>query len=530
VTLRGDRRAWWVVLAALPVVGYGLGWGVDRDVTIAAGDRILRGDWPHRDYWTIYAPGGALAVAATFAVLGRELIAVHAVAVAAAALACGAFYRLLVAVGVRARAGLVATAVFALAIWTPSPPLDSYAFARLLLLLGLERVVAVLRGGGPRVALVAGLVFGSLAWFKHDVAAYAAAGSALAVGFARLPGASRVLGRFAVGCALPVVPGMVWLAWLGGAAAWHDLIVFPASDFVAVRAEPFPALLPPLRTWLASLGGPLEPRAVGHAALAFATWGQAVLPALLFALWGAQALARRHAPALEWLPVACLPFFWAAAHVQQNTHLASMGILSALLAALWWPRERLPLLRGALAALLALLAASFLAGSGVQFARMQLEQRSARPLELPGTAGVRVPAQQAAAYQAIVSRVRRETSRDEPLYVALARHDAVVIGDPSFYFLADRPAATAYHELHPGVVDRLEVQRQIIDALEAQRVRFVVRWRFGWPDERLDAILAHRQRHLPELGARELDDYLRDHFEEVVRSGEYDLLRRRESP
>jgi hypothetical protein len=116
---------------------------------------------------------------------------------------------------------------------------------------------------------------------------------------------------------------------------------------------------------------------------------------------------------------------------------------------------------------------------------------------------------------------------DEPIHVALGRHDAIVIGDPRFYFLADRPAATRYHELHPGVVDRAAAQLEIIESLEKRGVRAVVVWNFGWPAAKLDAILAERRRALPDIGAPLLDRYLAERFERIARFGEYDVRWRR---
>jgi len=316
---------------------------------------------------------------------------------------------------------------------------------------------------------------------------------------------------------------------IGGEAAWQSLLLFPATDFASVRGEPYPRLLRPLSVgwdgagW-SSLAGL---HALGRGVLALANWGQAVVPELLLVGWLVQAVARRRAWRGEWLAVACLPLFWAAAHVQQNTHLSSMGILCAVLLVQWLGREPRGFVRGALLAVAVALAASFVAPSAVAFARMTLEQRDGVALDLPGARGIRVSRRQAAVYQAIVPRLRREVPVGEAIHVSVARHDAVIIGDPRFYFLADRAAATRYHELHPGVVDRDDVQREMIDAIERAGVRFVVRWRFGWSDSRLDEILARRRRDLPAIGARTLDDYLDRHFEVVERQGEFDLLRRR---
>ena len=112
-----------VFAAAVPLLMYGLGWGLGVDVALVGGDRMLRGDMPYRDFWTLYAPGSSAAVAAVFWLLGRELIAVHAVAALTSAAACAAFFGLLRAAGLARVPSLTASGVFALAVWTPAPTL-----------------------------------------------------------------------------------------------------------------------------------------------------------------------------------------------------------------------------------------------------------------------------------------------------------------------------------------------------------------------------------------------------------------------
>ena len=55
----------------------------------------------------------------------------------------------------------------------------------------------------------------------------------------------------------------------------------------------------------------------------------------------------------------------------------------------------------------------------------------------------------------------------EPLFAGLLRHDNVFANDVSIYFLADRPIATRYHELHPGVTTTQAVQEEMVAELQA---------------------------------------------------------------
>ena len=516
-----------VFAGSLPLLVIGLGWGLDVDVSVVGGDRVLRGEWPYRDFWTLYAPGSSAAVAATFAIFGRELIAVHAVAAVVAAAACSAFFGLMRTAGLRQWPAIAACVLFALAVWTPSPSLDSYAIPRLLLIVGWERVLRALRDadGGP--LLGAGLAFGAAALFKHDVAAYAALGSGLAILLAGRPARGAAVARLAAGSACFVAPALVALAVVAGTDAWRDLVVFPLREFAAVRGEAYPGWLPPVEQVASVLVEPGDLRQAYRVASALAEWGQAIAPQALMCLWLVHALVRRSVSAQGWLAIVCLPLFWAAAHVQQNTHLFSMGVLCCVLVVELWGRERAAAPRAAFAAFLALLVASFLAAAGLRFARMSLEQPGARELGLPGTSGIRLPARQAAVIAPIVGLLRERVPAEEPIHVGLGRHDAIVIGDPTFYFLADRPVATRYHELHPGVVDRSLVQQEIVESLERRGVRAIVVWNFGWTDAKLDAILAERRLVRPDIGALLLDRHLAERFERIARFGEYDLLWRR---
>ena len=60
------RLVWWLVLTALGVglahggwllsTGRGLGNVYDEGVMASGADRVLRGEAPYRDFWTVYAP------------------------------------------------------------------------------------------------------------------------------------------------------------------------------------------------------------------------------------------------------------------------------------------------------------------------------------------------------------------------------------------------------------------------------------------------------------------------------------------
>jgi hypothetical protein len=385
----------------------------------------------------------------------------------------------------------------------------------------------------------AGSALGLAAWFKHDVAAYCAVACAV-VPFAcrhRTPpddAAWRRLARMALAAIAVAAPVFALIACFGGADAWRDLIVFPAGDFRAVRSQAYPAPLPAwsaIEPWFSDLSSLTKAR---DAIAAASVWSLCLAPELAFVA-GVVWLAREHrklgtvAFASAVLALAMLPPYWAAAHVQQNTHLISMAIASLLLCVLAWralePSRRFA--RNAFAAIACFHAAGLLLNPSQDVYMFATLLRRSEPLGVPGAAFVRVSPKQHDVDSAIVAFVCANTREGEPIHVGVARHDAVVIGTPRFYFLCDRPPATRYQELHPGIADRVDIQREMIADLDAKQVRCAILWRFGWPEDVLDGILRRRMERVPGTGAKLLDEYFATQFEPVFERGEYVVLWRR---
>jgi hypothetical protein len=63
------------------------------------------------------------------------------------------------------------------------------------------------------------------------------------------------------------------------------------------------------------------------------------------------------------------------------------------------------------------------------------------------------------------------------------RHDLLAYNAPLVYFLAGRPNATRYDNLHPGVATTRAVQEEIVRSLEASGARWIVLWEGPPPGE-----------------------------------------------
>jgi hypothetical protein len=177
----------------------------------------------------------------------------------------------------------------------------------------------------------------------------------------------------------------------------------------------------------------------------------------------------------------------------------------------------------------ALYVAALLAAPLQNALRVVHDWQGSRTVDIPGTRWIRVPVRRFEVYEPIAKFIREHTREDERIYVGVERHDAIVITDMRFHYLTGRLSCCRYSELHPGITDRLEVQQEIAEGIEAAGVRAVVIWRFGWPQERLDQIKARRMAAVDGVGESWLNDYIEANFEPLAQHGEYVLMWRRDA-
>ncbi len=361
------------------------------------------------------------------------------------------------------------------------------------LLLSLIAGVALLRRDPLRptatALLVAGGCAGLATLFRYDtgVAIGASLGVylvLLAVLVDRSAGRSaatvRSLALLGLGFAVLVVPSILFY-WQAGAipAWWHDIIAASTSFYISHRGLPFPALLETARR--PSLAGAYMP---------------------LVALVIAAATARAHTAARPFeakhvdrlaagLLMACLAagmYYKGIVRVQPLHFVISLvpaTLLLAICAAAWWQRGGRGRIATAAIALLALLPPAHAVGVAAKRSLSEPDRLMAiwlfgrhAPVGASGDraldarlAGVKLAPEQIAAS----AFVRRHSRADEPVLVAVTRHDRFVINNVALYFAMDRTPATRWSTYDPGLQTRADIQQAIIRDLTANHARWIVR-------------------------------------------------------
>ncbi|MCZ6666831.1 MAG: hypothetical protein O7B81_16150 [Gammaproteobacteria bacterium] len=511
----------WVFAVTLAILASGAFISLPFGKAIVGGLRVLDGEVPYRDFWSMYAPGQFYVVAALMGVFGREIIAQGLAAAGLLAVALTIEYRIALRLGAPPRLAFGLAVALATVLWHPGLELTSWVVAVPLMMWAWSCAIRYLQTGVVRHLVVAGVCLGCAAWFKHDVAAYTTIGIGAGLLLAGLVShelrragpraalhAPLIVGLTALLCVLPVV---LALAIFAGPEAWTDLVVFPAGDYRGVRTEGFPPIAPDFAALIEWLRSPLDASAARRAILSYHNWAssripEAVLAACLVVLPFWRGLTGRAPSGPTLLLVASMPLFWLAALLHGNTHIDTLALLCGLLAASGWvaaasfPRHR-TLLRGALAGAIAVYWVGAACVPLSDAASLVIRDGPLRTLGLPGVSGVLVPEHRRAIYGPIAAYVTANVPEDQPIYVGVWRHDAIVITDMRFLYITGRRNASGHHELHPAVTDLEHVQRKIIDEIETAGVRYAVLWKFGWGDALLDEIVARRASKVQGVGA-----------------------------
>ncbi|MFN2229239.1 MAG: hypothetical protein ACK2VA_05685 [Anaerolineae bacterium] len=503
----------------------------DEGLAVLNGARVLGGEVPYRDFWTVYPPGQSYALAAAYSLFGKSLLAARAY---------DTLVRFLLVVGVylvgRAIAGRAAALIVAAfsTLWLGTVGFYSYGVfpALALALLATRTSIAFASSGRYRWLVLSGALVGITAIWRLDIALYlglALALSLLGFTFLRARGeggggwparALRAAAVLAGMAALVTVPVYAWLVAVSGLQPlWQQLVVFPSTVLGSVRRLPYPALVPDVASFLQH---PPE----------YARWARFVLPLGVYAVslvylgWSAlRARTARQDGQVRTFGIAAVTLFGVLVYAQALSRYDWIHVLpSSIWAALalgavvsrvpgrQWARWPVAL---SLSAVLGVVAITYIVPPVHD---LDLILKYASPLACHSSLAMASCAVVQPDQERAVAFVRARTDEDEPIFVGNDRHDQILINDVMFYFLADRPCPTPYHELHPGVATTLPVQQAIVEDLQAKQVTWAVT--VEWPAS------TEPNGSAVSSGVHYLDEFIRANYRPTAEYGAYTVWRR----
>jgi hypothetical protein len=528
----------------LAAVGlFSLDWFHDlgrEGISTVGAERVLNGEIPYRDFWTMYAPGQFYLVALLFKIFGTYLLVeVIAASIVCAAAAC-VCYRLMFNLVGRNLAALVPAVIFLAALYNTGyfKRLGSYSPAILFIFVALNLVLLYYKKGKLSHLIGAGVATGLVITFKHDVGGYTAI--AIVAGLivyqlarhgAEIKKNVQMLAlpliAYCAGAGLIVLPILIYFAVSAGPDLLKDLVVFPLTDFRFARGESYPGLFP------FGLYNQAGLKMLDN----FFIYFHFNVPFALFLL-GLVAIGLALRSGKPEYVAAGVTFsvgyllHYAAAHVQINTHIITMSVYAACLGVILYSLvDDEPFVQRVAYIKLLLPAAVFVwflsLAAKPAYRSWEAWKSATTTVRLAKVSGVKVLPDEARALTELSAFVNTHVPQGGQLFVGLHRHDVVIIGDVIIYFILNRPNATRYQELHPAITDTASVQREIISALKAKNIDLVIlKHIFG--DEALERVKSSFLRNLPHVGATDLDDFIREHYVEVEKFGPYAVWQRKE--
>ena len=511
---RSDRLlacavAAFALLRGWPALTAGYEGPYDEGNTLCAATRVLAGETPYRDFWSMHPPGTTWLLAGAFRVFGSTLGVERAVKLGVVALAAVLVFLL---ARQAARAGWAAAAAL-LFVVLPTQTLSLRSRDTGILLVLATLLAACSPTDRPRRrALVAGLLAGLTIGFKQDFVAAAGVAGAIAVAlpaFGSAP-AGRKLRAALLDALAPFTVGLAaTLAFLATTLVLHgtfeeffkQAILFPASSFARFRSIPlslrFDQLAEALGRGISSneiLGAAAVP-ILFLAVLAAAVAGIACGGRLLRRGAGGTAASASVLLASSVAGLLLLSAPWQRADLEHLNPALALALVA--LAAVAGPREA----TGSPRLLAAIAAAAFGAVALLAFAAPSEARGAAIPPDLADAARF----------------VRANSSPGERIFVGNERHDLLAYNAPLVYFLAGRPNATRYDNLHPGVATTRAVQEEIVRSLEASGARWIVLWAGPPPGEPNESGLSS--------GVVVLDEWISRRAREAARFGGFRVLK-----
>jgi hypothetical protein len=496
------------VVRGWPALTSGYDGPYDEGNTLCAAMRVLAGEAPYRDFWSLHPPGTTWLLAGAFRVFGVTLGVERAAKLAVVALAAILVFLL---ARLAARAGWAAAAAL-LFVVLPTQTLSLRSRdTGLVLVLGTLLVACSPTVRPRRRALIAGLLAGAASWFKQDFVAAAAVAGAIAVALPAFEGAppGRKLRAALLDALVPFTVGLAAaLAFLATTLVWHgtfeeffkQAILFPSTSFGRFRSIPLSLRFD---QFAEAFGRGISSNVVLNAGAVPILFLAALVAALAGAARGVMDRRRgaggaaSSAPALLASSVAALLLLaapWQRADLEHLNPALALALVS--LAALAGPHER----AGSPRLLAAVAASAFVAVALVALAAPSSARGAAISADLVEAARF----------------VRVNSNPGEPIFVGNERHDLLVYNAPLVYFLAGRPNATRYDNLHPGVATTRPVQEEIVRSLEASGARWIILWEGPPPGEPNESSVSS--------GAVVLDEWIAGRAREAARFGAFRVL------
>lgn len=523
------------------LIGFNQGIGIyDEGLTVYGAMRVLNGDQPYRDFWSLYAPAQFYLLAGLFKLFGASII-VERISSIMIMFILSAIVYFITRRLVSQKVALIT--LFIMVTWLDS--LKMFASPTLpALLFSLSSSLCLLNFLFQKRRLwliLSGLLVGVATLFRHDFGFYTFLSEMLVViSFVliaprEMSPANRILGAiragfyYLLGMVFILLPGLIFLVSVVPLDELiYDLVIFPITIYPKVRFLPYPAPFPnPAHIFT----GDLSPLSYAKSTLYRIPF---YFPFLMYMLGIIMLMIKMCKSKDRWAKIEVwgiilfillgIMFFNQARVRSDIWHLLPTFIPAVILFSILLHDIPKTMKNGRFThwflVLMMLAAISVVSKPILQKVRSASSFFSSPTFsfDLERARGINWD-QKGIPYQKAIEYVQRNVPEGERIFVGNVRHDRIVINDIMFYFLSNRHSSTKYNELHPGLATTATVQEEIVNDIEMHQVRYIVL--------RDDENVQEPNESGRSSGVNILDNFIREKFKLVQQFGNYAIWKRK---
>ncbi len=130
---------------------------------------------------------------------------------------------------------------------------------------------------------------------------------------------------------------------------------------------------------------------------------------------------------------------------------------------------------------------------------------------------LRINKEEAKAINNINEYLKNNLSKDSKIFIGTYDNDLLYINDIALYYLLDRLPATYYHEMHPGAANTDNAQQQIVKELKSNSVDYIILRKIDNPMENNKSAIS--------TNLNILDNYIDNTYTPIIEIGNYKLLK-----
>lgn len=466
----------------------------DEGLMVYGAKKVLDGQVPYRDFWTLYPPGQFYLLAVLFKIFGTNLFVERVYSVIVQSGFVVLVFLIAAAVTNRISGLVVWSLTLSAVLLVGSHGNGALYLAFFLILLSSYLICKVFEQRNTNfniIILLAGFLCAISTLLRSDLGFYGFLGCALGLFFAfgKISQSAASIGTFCLGYFLPLVIVLLLLVQAGPFKnIIYDLVIFPLVVYPKVRQ-------------LSILDSDI--RYLFYLVTAVYILSVAILP---------RSRKIFESEVIKWkftllLSIGTIFLFKAVSRLDFGHLLPALVISFICLAVLNKS------IFGAKDKIFLYFRVVFVAFSITVLA---VVSTNFFPIKMFAAGYVPISDDQMSA----VLFIKESTREGEYVFVGNTRHDRLVANDILFYFLAQRDSPTKYWELHPGVANTLNVQTQIVEDLEGKSVDWVVLF------SGFDNYFENNESSVAS-GVVTLDKYLGANFTDVAKFGFYRILERR---